>query len=443
METKLARIAEIAKTKPNEIFTSLAHLITKELLLECHYRMDPTKAAGVDGVTWVEYDRDVPSRLENLVERLKKKAYRPMPVRRTYIPKAGSNKMRPLGIPAYEDKLVQKAMVEILNPIYEQDFSNVSFGFRTGRGSLDALKVLNQLIEKGKTNYIVDADIKGFFDHVDHEHLMEFLKLRIADPSILRLIARFLKAGYMEAGTRYETGEGTPQGGIISPLLANIYLHYVLDLWFMQVVRKHLKGKCYLVRYADDFVCCFQHKEDAEKFYHVLIKRLEKYNLEIAEEKTKIIAFGKNAESQRQQEGKGKPDTFDFLGFTHYCGKSRHGKFRVKRITCAKKYRASLKRAKEWIKLNRTMPADKLVAHLNRKMQGYYHYYSITDNYHAVSRFRYQVINALFKWLNRRSQRKSFEREKFQLFLKKFPVATPKVYVNIYDIKPGLTIGLW
>ena len=194
---------------------------------------------------------------------------------------------------------------------------------------------------------------------------------------------------------------------------------------------------------ATRLVCCFQHKEDAEKFYNVLIKRLEKYNLEIAEEKTKIIAFGKNAESQRQQEGKGKPDTFDFLGFTHYCGKSRHGKFRVKRITCSKKYRASLKRAKEWIKLNRTMPVDKLVAHLNRKMQGYYHYYSITDNYHAVSRFRYQVINALFKWLNRRSQRKSFDREKFQLFLKKFPVATPKVYVNIYDIKPGLTIGLW
>ena len=252
METKLARIAEIARTKPNEIFTSLAHLITKELLLECHHRMDPTKAAGVDGVTWVEYDRDITSRLENLVARLKKKAYRPMPVRRTYIPKAGSNKMRPLGIPAYEDKLVQKALVEILNPVYEQDFLNVSFGFRAGRGSLDALKVLNQIIEKGKTNYIVDADIKGFFDHVDHEHLMEFLKLRIADPSILRLIARFLKAGYMEAGARHETGEGTPQGGIISPLLANIYLHYVLDLWFMQVVRKHVKGKCYLIRYADD-----------------------------------------------------------------------------------------------------------------------------------------------------------------------------------------------
>ena len=247
----------------------------------------------------------------------------------------------------------------------------------------------------------------------------------------------------MEAGTKYETKEGTPQGGIISPLLANIYLHYVLDTWFVQVVRKHLRGKCYLVRYADDFVCCFQHQEDAEKFYRALINRLGKYNLEVAEEKTRIIAFGKNAEKLSQQGEKDKPDTFDFLGFTHYCGKSQKGNFRVKRKTSGKKYRASLKREKEWIKKNRHLPAKELVIRLNRKLKGYYQYYSITDNINAVNQFRYEVVMLLYKWLNRRSQRRSLTWEKFQLFLKKYPIITPRVYVNIYELKPDLMSGLW
>ena len=252
METKLAKIAEVAKTKPEEKFTSLVHLINKEMLIECHKQLEGRKATGIDKVSKAEYEQNLESNIEDLLARMKRQAYKPQAVRRTYIEKPGSNKMRPLGIPAYEDKLVQLAMVKIMNAIYEQDFLDCSFGFRPGRSCHDALKTLNYVMEKGKVNYIVDADIKGFFDHVDHEWLMKFLKHRIEDPNLLRIVTRFLKAGVMEAGIKYDTPQGTPQGGVISPLLANIYLHYILDLWFYKVVRRKSRGKAYMVRYADD-----------------------------------------------------------------------------------------------------------------------------------------------------------------------------------------------
>ncbi len=430
METRLARIAEVAKAKPEEKFTSLSHLINKEMLTECHGQLEKRKAAGIDKVSKGDYEQNLGANIEDLIARMKRQAYKPQEVRRTYIEKPGSEKKRPLGIPAYEDKLVQRAIVTILNAIYEQDFLDCSFGFRPGRSCHDALKVLSHAIENGKVNYIVDADIKGYFDNVDHEWLMKFLKHRIADPNILRLISRILKAGVMEAGIRYDTPEGTPQGGVISPLLANIYLHYVLDLWFYKTVRRKSRGQAYMVRYADDFVCCFEHEDDARNFYEDLKTRLAEFKLTVAEEKTKIIPFGKR-ENPDNQEG----NTFDFLGFTHYIGKSRHGKPRLKRKTSIKKSRASIQKCKEWIRHNRHLPAQELMSKLSVKLNGYYRYFGITDNARAIQKFIYQVTKMLFKWLNRRSQRKSFSWEKYLRFLKKYPLPRPRIYVNVFDLQ--------
>ena len=293
METKLKRIAEAARLRPEEKFTSLAHLINKETIIECHKEMLKNKAAGIDEVTKEEYELKLESNVEDLISRMKRQAYKPQAVRRVYIPKPGTEKKRPLGIPAYEDKLVQAALAKILNAIYEQDFLECSFGFRPNRGCHDALKVLDKILNRKEINYVVDVDIKGFFDHVDHEWLMKFLQHRIADPNILRLVTRFLKSGIMEAGIKHDTSEGTPQGGVCSPILGNIYLHYTLDLWFEKRIRKTCRGMAYMVRYADDTVFCFQYEEDAKEFYSQIIKRLEKFNLEVADEKTKIVSLGK------------------------------------------------------------------------------------------------------------------------------------------------------
>lgn len=347
METQLARIAEKARENPKYKFMTLIHLINEETLSAAHNQMAVRKAPGVDGVTRAGYGEELEGNIRDLVVRMKKQAYKPQKVRRVHIPKPGTDQTRPLGIPAYEDKLVQAVAAQILNAIYEQDFMGFSYGFRPKRNAHDALKHLNKLIEGHRVNYIVDADIKGFFDHVDHHWIMEILRERIADTNLLRLIHRFLKAGVIEAGIRYDTPEGTPQGGVISPILANVYLHYVLDLWFQKVVRKHCRGAAHMVRYADDFVCCFEFEEEARKFYDALEKRLAKFNLELAADKSQIIAFGKNAEAEAEANGLSKPGTFDFLGFTHYCGKSRHGKFRVKRKTSRKKFKASVAKAKE------------------------------------------------------------------------------------------------
>lgn len=430
METKLARIAQVARENPKEMFTSLVHLINAESLMQSHKAMSGQKAAGVDKVTKAEYEANLQENVQNLVSRMKQQSYKPQPVRRSYIPKAGTSKMRPLGIPSYEDKLVQSVMARILNAIYEADFLNCSYGFRPGRGCHDALRELTHIIETKRVNFIVDADIKGFFDHVSHEWLLKFLALRIGDPNMLRLITRFLKAGVMEAGRVTASPEGTPQGGIISPILANVYLHYVLDLWFQKRVKRQSRGEAYLIRYADDFVCCFQYEEDARAFYTDLVERLRQFNLEVAEEKTRIIAFGKRAESNGDDDG---PNTFDFLGFTHYGGESRHGKYRVKRRTSRKKFRASLLRVKDWLRKNRCKPVKRLMLELNRKLIGYYRYYGVTDNYRMLARFLLQVKRLLFKWLNRRSQKQSFDWKYFEeKFLPISPLLKPRIYVNIY-----------
>lgn len=342
METKLKRIAEVAKEKPKEKFTSLIHLINKQTLMECHKEMPAKKASGVDKTTKEMYAENLEDNVEGLISRMKKQAYKPQPSRRVYIGKEGTDKKRPLGIPAYEDKLVQANLAKILNAIYEQDFHECSFGFRPGRSCHDALKVINNIVNKECIHYVVDTDIKRFFDNVDHEWMKKFVEHRIKDVNINRLIARMLKAGIMEAGIRYDTPKGTPQGGVVSPILANIYLHYVLDEWFEKIIRKHSKGSAYMVRYADDTVFSFQYKEDADEFYKALITRLAKFKLEIAEEKTKIIKLEKHKDDANKV-----GNTFDFLGFTHYIGIDRYGKTRVMRKTSKKKYKASLKRCKE------------------------------------------------------------------------------------------------
>ena len=416
-------------------FTSLTHLLNEEYLKQCHQQLPGNKATGVTSTTKAEYGEKLTENITDLVARMKQQRYRPAPVRRAYIPKQEKGKKRPLGIPEYEDKIVQRGMARILNAIYENDFLDCSFGFRPSRNCHDALKILNIYIEKRYVNYIVDVDIKGFFDNVDHQWMMKFIKHRIVDPNFLQIIARFLKGGYMEQGKYYKTDTGTPQGGLISPILANLYLHYVLDLWFERLVRKKCKGQAYMVRYADDFVCCFQNYDDAQKFYQALKSRLKKFNLEIAEEKSKIIPFGRFAEENSKRRGKGKPQTFDFLGFTHYCSKSRNRTFRVKRKTNKKKMRNKLKESNEWMKTNRHKDIHDIVNRLRRSLTGYYNYYCITDNITTVNKFRGVVIKQFFKWMNRRSQRKSFSWDKFQLFLNKFPLPKPKVKVNIYELR--------
>lgn len=435
METQLERIAEVAKESPKEKFTSLIHLINKDSLLKSHKAMDTGKASGVDKVTKEEYSERLEENIDNLLSRMKRQAYKPQPVKRLYIKKEGSYKKRPLGIPAYEDKLVQSALARVLNAIYEQDFLECSFGFRPNRGCHDALQLLDKIVNKDEIRFVVDADIKGFFDNVSHKRMMEFIERRIADKNLKRLIARMLKAGVLEEGIKYETPKGTPQGGSASPIFGNIYLHYVIDLWFEKIVREHCHGNAYMVRYADDAVFCFQYEKDARRFYKAFVKRLNKYNLEVSKEKTKIIELKKDDDND---DGDEHGDyAFDFLGFTHYMGKDKNGEKRVKRKTSKKKYRASLLRCKEWMRRNRTIPTKDFMRIIKQKIQGHCNYYAVTDNLRAVSNFIDECKRLLFKWLNRRSQRRSFDWYKFNLFLKKYPLPRPKTYVRIFDYGAG------
>ncbi len=396
--------------------------------------MKAGKASGIDNVTKYEYEANLGENIEDLVGRMKRNAYRPQPARRVYIPKPGSNNKRPLGIPAYEDKLVQAVLAEILNAIYEQDFLECSFGFRPNRGCHDALQLLDKILNKPSIHYVVDTDIKGFFDNIDHEWMMKFIEHRIEDKNLRRLISRFLKAGITEAGIRYDTPQGTPQGGVCSPILANIYLHYTLDLWFDKIVRKHCRGDAYMVRYADDSIFCFQYAEDALRFYRAFINRLDKFGLEISQEKTKIIRLNKDDEDSGEDDN---GSSYDFLGFTHYVGRDKNGRKRVKRKTSKKKYKASLLRCKEWMKRNRNIPIKQFMRIMKAKVQGHCNYYGITDNRMAVSNYIDECKRLLYKWLNRRSQKKSFCWDKFSLFLDKYPLPKAKTYVRIFDYGAG------
>ena len=405
VETKLHRIAEKARNEPGFKFTSLYHLLDEELLRECFKRLRKDAAAGIDEMTKELYAANLDANLLNLIDRLHRMAYIPQPVRRKYIPKPGSTKQRPLGIPCFEDKLVQAGLVRILQAVYEEDFIEDSYGFRPARSCHKALIALSDTVEDNPVNYIVEADIKGFFDNVNQEWLLKFLAHRIEDKRIQRMVKRFLKAGVAEDGSVTVSDEGTPQGGVISPLLANIYLHYVLDLWFEKVFRKSCTGYARLIRYADDFVVCFQYKAEAEKFRNALGERLDKFGLEVEPTKTRVLEFGRFAVEHAAKRGT-KPETFDFLGLTHYCGRSRNGKrFRMKRVTARKRFAAKLRVFKEWLKKARIMKTKDLWEIAKAKLRGHYNYYGVTDNLRGIERFGHEVKMLLFKWLNRRGKR--------------------------------------
>ena len=413
---------------------NLAAHIDKEALMTIHRKMDSHKASGIDKVTKEMYETNLDANLDNLLDRMKRGVYRPNPSRRTYIPKCGSNKMRPLGISCYEDKLVENAIAQILIPIYEQKFIATSYGFRPNRNCHMAVREVIEMVQYRKTSYVVEADIRGFFDNVDHEWLMKMLSHDIADRRFLEVIHRFLKAGIMENGKYLDSEKGTPQGNGASPVLANVYLHYVLDLWFEKIVKCKMHGQCYLIRYADDFICCFQYKDEAEMFLKALRKRFAKFGLELAEEKTKILEFGRFAAVNRKNRGEGKPETFDFLGFTFYCGKAnKAGFFRCRVKTSKKKFISKVRAMKEWIKTNRTMPLKEIFKMISAKLRGHYQYYGVTDNTKAIKSFYTRTLWLLYKWLNRRSQKKSYSKTAFfERVLNTFKLPEPKIYVSLF-----------
>jgi group II intron reverse transcriptase/maturase len=411
MASDLTRIRSKAGSEPKLRFTSLYHHVKDlERLRSSYEQIEPGAAPGVDGVTKGKYGENLESNLKDLAERLGRMGYRPQPVRRVYIAKAGSNKKRPLGMPTIEDKVVQTAVTRVLSEIYEADFLECSYGYRPGRGCHDALGALGRTIQQNKVNWIVEADIRGFFDQVNHEWLIRFLELRIGDPRVIRLIWRMLKGGVMEDGLMRASEGGTPQGSILSPLLSNVYLHYALDLWFERRFRSQCKGEAYLFRYADDFVVCFQYREEAERFMTELKERLGQFCLEVEPSKTKMLRFGRFA----RHSGDGEPETFDFLGFTHHCGQTRTGSFKLQRRTSTKKFRGKLRDIKDWIRRSRhEAKAGLLLRQAKRRLQGYLNYYAVTDNRRLCQSFRYQFELLLFKWLNRRSQRGSYTWEQF------------------------------
>jgi group II intron reverse transcriptase/maturase len=431
METRFEQIAEVGRNHPREKLTTLVHYINADTLNKSFQRLNGKKAVGVDEVTKEVYGEELARNIEQLVEKMKRQAYKPQPVKRVYIPKDGTDELRPLGLPALEDKIVQDVISGILEEIYEPIFLDMSYGFRPRRDCHDALRKLNSIIEDKKVNYIVDADIKGFFNNVDHEWLMKMLENRIGDPNLLRLINRFLKAGIIEEGRWEESEVGTPQGGLISPILANIYLHYAVDLWFEKIVKKQSKGEAYMVRYADDFVCCFQYRDDAERFYAELKERLGKFKLQIATEKSKIIEFGRFAETNLGRRGE-KPETFDFLGFTHYCGKSKVGKFRVKRVTSKKKLKSKLKQVKQWLRESISTPIVDVIKELNVKLRGHYNYYGITDNSPGIKKYAYVARRALYRHINRRRQGHPCDFLKFEKLLMKYPLVPALIKLSIY-----------
>lgn len=433
-ETRLQHIAKVTQDKPNYEFTTLVHLLNEEYLENCFAELKRNKASGVDGVSIEEYGKNLRESLQNLIERMKTMSYRPQPVRRLYIPKE-NGKERAIGIPAVEDKIVQMGIAKILEAIFEPNFIKDSYGFRKKRSCHNALERVNDEILFKKVNYVIEADIEGFFDNVSHKWIVEFLKHRIGDKRLIRLIVRFLKSGIIEEGKYYETDEGTPQGGILSPVLSNIYLHYVLDLWIEKKIKREMQGYVSIIRYADDFIILAQNKSEGEKILKELHGRMNKFDLNLSEEKTQMIEFGRFAE---ERSGK-KPKTFDFLGFTHYCDKTREGKFKVGRKTSKKKYKQKMKNLTEWIrKVKNSQSIAEIWKTVNLKLKGHYLYYGISGNSMMIEEYYRHVKRIVFKWINRRSQRVSWNWQDYDKYLTKFPLLKPKLHVSFYAYKPIL-----
>ncbi len=401
---ELDRVRRAAATDKEARFTALLHHVDVDRLRAAYGALKPKAAAGVDGVTWEDYGQDLEANLRDLHARVHRGSYRAKPSRRVFIAKA-DGRLRPLGVAALEDKVLQRALVEVLNAIYEQDFVGFSYGFRPGRSPHDALDALAFGILKRRVNWVLDADFREFFTSLDHQWLEKFLEHRIADRRVLRLIQKWMAAGVIEDGAWTASEAGVPQGAAVSPLLGNVYLHYVFDLWAHQWRRRHAHGDVVIVRFADDLVVGFEHRDDAERFWADLRDRLAKFALELNAEKTRLIEFGRSAARDRQRRGVGKPETFQFLGFTHICAKTQSGRFKLKRITDSKRMRAKLRALKGEIKQRRHLPIPEQGRWLTSVLRGHYNYYAVPDNIEALRAFRRQLLRHWTTALRRRSQR--------------------------------------
>ena len=430
---KLSLISEHAKREPQLQYTSLAHLLNREFLKDCYNSLNRNKAVGIDGVCWKDYGEDLDDNVEWLLTRMKCKKYNPIPARRVYIPKDEKEK-RPLGISALENKIVELGITRILRSIYEEDFLDCSFGFRPKRSCHQAINRVDKLIMTKPVNHIVEADIKGFFDNVSHEELLRFLEIRIVDRTLLELIGRFLKAGYVDDGLLVRSDSGTPQGSILSPMLANIFLHYVLDTWFNETVKSSVSGFCELVRYADDFVCVVQRAEDAQRIEKALNARFERYGLEIHPDKSRALSFGR-FESENAMRQDRRSNTFAFLGFTHYCDKSRKGKYKVGHKTSRKKFKAKCKDMNLWLKSTRNLVKTKVWWKVLRaKLHGHYQYYGVSGNMPSISKYYSITVRFVHKWLNRRSQKKRMSWSKLKNYLSCYPLPKPSIKHDLYTL---------
>ena len=420
MEHELKGIRYQSKTYQK--IQTLINYVNAESLKEEHRKQAEGKAAGIDGIVKAEYGAKLDENVKGLIERMKKFSYKPLPVRRVYIPKATGGE-RPLGIPAYEDKLVQAVMADILNEVYEERFLDSSYGFRPNRGAHDAVRVLNDALGRGKVGYVLEADIKGFFDNVSHDWLMKFLEHDIGDKNFLRYVKRFLIAGIMEGTELIESDKGTPQGGPMSPILANVYLHYVLDLWYEKALKNAIEGESHYVRYADDFVLLFQHKRDAEKAMTMLINRLAEFGLEVAGDKTRILPFGRF---------NGTKEDFDFLGFTFFNAKTRDGKYRPGVRTSAKRLKAKRAAAKAWLRTRLTKPIAETMITLNKALQGHYNYYGVSGNSIMIGKFARYVCYTCYRMFNRRDQKGKMKLEAFYRIWNYY-IKPPRLKVDIWN----------
>lgn len=435
VSTKQQRLATLAQQSPQMGFTSLAYLMDIDWLHEAFRRTRKDGAAGVDGMTATAYEANLEGNLRTLLDRAKAGTYRAPPVRRVHIPKGGSaTETRPIGIPTLEDKVLQRAVVMLLEPIYEQDFYDCSYGFRPGRSAHQALETLWKQTMDSHGGWILEVDIRKFFDTLDHAHLRAFLQQRVRDGVLTRLIGKWLQAGVMEAGTVTFPAAGSPQGGVISPVLSNIFLHYVLDDWFEREVKPRLRGKAYLIRYADDFVIGFTHEEDARRVLAVLPQRFSKYGLALHPDKTQLIPFQQPPSVARGQgaESGPPPGTFTLLGFTHYWGRSLRGNWVVKRKTASSRLSRALRSIAQWCRLNRHQPLGAQQHTLSQKLRGHFAYYGITGNSRALSMFRTAVVRCWRYWLNRRNRERSLDWVQFNRLLQRYPLPLTKVVHSVY-----------
>ena len=426
MLTDINRIAILAKEDPARKFYSIAHLITEERLTEKFWKLRKDSSAGIDGVVHEQYAANVEENIRQLHRRLVENKYQAQPLRRVYIPKE-DGKQRPISIPVLEDKLVQSVAVDLLNAIYEQDFFDCSYGFRPGRSQHQALDEVGKVICTRPTSWVLELDIKAYFDSIVRENLSEMVRRRVTDGSMLRLIGKWINVGAIDDGKLITSETGTGQGQPISPLLANIYLHHILDEWFEEEVKPRLRGEAHEIRYADDAILCFQYREDAEKVLVVLPKRFAKFGLTLHPEKTRLIAFGRFAQGEAKKRGEKKPDTFDFLGFTHICARSRQGKFTVHVKTIDKRLRRGLKSIADWCKQHQHDPVKEQQKTLNAKLRGHYQYYGRRTNHASLHRFYREVCGIWRKWLNRRTRGNPLTWEKFYEVLRQNPLLTPTI----------------